>query len=181
PLMVTWNVGREMLGKFLTSTCLGLALGGCSSAEDEDQFTYDGADMQALVVGTWTGDFRLGQADASSLTLELDSINDPESRELACGNRTFSTPGETFRPTCVSGSTLLLSGVLEVADGSLPTTELRGEFSIWSLNLDGGNLSLRSSDDGVSLSADRDESGAWTTCRVQVSGSAIGCSLKERE
>lgn len=180
--MLWWNMGWVTGRKLAPLALLGGALGGCSGADEEDHFTYDSADMQALVVGAWGGDWQPADETGSTFTLDLTSVNDPEARDLACSYRTFSASTPGLRPTCMAGSGLRLSGTLTVADGSLPSTELGGEFSVWSLNLDGGGmLYLATSDQSVQLSADGGQNGIWTNCQARIDGTAVACSLSSRE
>jgi hypothetical protein len=90
---------------------------GCSSsaADDQADFTYSEADMQAAVLGDWQGTAELdGESVAFTLTLRQAPATRGEQDQVAppvrpqCGTRTFVAPAAA----CISISTLALTGTI---------------------------------------------------------------------
>jgi hypothetical protein len=73
-----------------------------------------------------------------------------------------------------------VSGTLSVADGSWDEAALTGGYSIWSLNLGPGTLSLANGDDTLTLSAEQDGADGWRDCRAVADGQEVGCTLDAR-
>jgi hypothetical protein len=119
---------------------LGSTSLGC--ANDEEEFQYSRADMEAAVFGTWTGTFTQDGTTAVPLTLEIREYVDGV-RPPACAQRNFSdgsgTPGLDVR--CSASSTLNLTATLVVEDAGL-VAEFYGDFTVGGLTLTGGDLSL---------------------------------------
>jgi len=163
----------------LGTVLLSVGLGACSSAE-EPEFTYDKADMEGVIVGTWTGTWTPDGSSASELTLELRPAPSGSLRP-ACNSRVLSSgspPG--LHPTCAASSALRLVGNLSVADGSVAEPSLVGELSIWSLNLGPGELSLTNADDTFRLYAQQNEQGGFESCGATAGDRQVTCALDSR-
>jgi hypothetical protein len=170
----TIRVGCWLLAPMLA------AAAGCS-ANDEPDWQYGRADMEAAVFGTWTGTYTPEGGTAVPLALEIRASDEP-ARSLSCGSRSFAhtegTPGLALR--CSEASTLALSGTLSFEGGS-KYEALEGSFSVYSTEFYGGSLGLgyvNSAD--VRLDAELSD-GAWSVCRMFRAPGPIGsCTLDAR-
>jgi hypothetical protein len=166
--------------KVVQLALVALTLGACSD-DDGPNFTYGKGDMERVVVGTWRGTWTEPGGEPSELTLDIRSGHEPGSLEPSCNDRVLSHASQPgLRVMCESSSVLRVSGSLSVADGSWDETQLAGEYSIWSLNLGPGMLSLATDDAALQLSAEQDEDGAWRSCRAASGGVEIACTLYAR-
>jgi hypothetical protein len=162
-------------------TSLVWLLAGCSS-EDTPVFNYGKAEMESAVVGTWTGSWMQGDSPPSSLTLVIDTQNDPSARRTACGSQTFSaSPPPGLRLSCSEMSTLAVTGLLSVDDPTVALDDLSGSYAIHSANFIPGDLYLTSADGTTQLTANQAADFSWESCSVSLDGVTIACTLDSRE
>jgi len=160
-----------------------LALGGvlaplgCSSTSNVD-YKFGEAEMEQLVVGTWSGKWGGDEpdagpsldagasdaADASTsdgganlvpFTLVIERAIRPSAHPL-CDPRQFSSNGSSsasLRPQCVSTSEMPLRATLDVSDGSFAGVELTGMLRVPGAELDEGDLSLKATSADVAIVA----------------------------
>lgn len=156
----------------------GTALSGCFSKE-EPEWTYDRADMEQAVYGTWSGTLTLDGDEARPFTLSIRSHDEPM-RAPACGNRTFQSGTEepSLELECVSVSSLALSGTLAL-EGEDPV-ELDGGFSADSTSLTYGSIGLDFRADVRRLEASW-ERGVFSACSLRNDLAPMGtCTLDAR-
>jgi hypothetical protein len=172
------NVDR----RFLALLVLGLAFSGCSG-NDEPDWQYGQADMEAAFLGTWSGTITPTDKEAAPLTVTIRS-HDDVARAPACGNRDFSgdeaTPG--LRTRCLEVTSLAVSGTV-VGDGD-ESEDGDGWISSYGLSLDSADfwLEYRSSQSRV-MRASWNE-GVWSHCTIldgeyPNEGSVATCTLDE--
>lgn len=148
---------------------VALSLPACAFNNNADPEPNFGAEeMQALIVGTWTGTLTLqGKTSAMQLVLE----HAPPGTSPACSNRTLGVD-----PACVDMTTLGVKGTLTTADGAYAASPVTGTFNVMGLELRGGFLELKLQD-GKSLSAQH-EGGGFTGCSVWADhGEAGSCTM----
>jgi hypothetical protein len=132
---------------FLINPNLGCGGGG----SEDDDFTYEEADMQAAVLGTWTGTLEIGDT-TETITLELEQATaesspsfSPPSERLQCGSREFIKSAAA----CASMSSMPLVGTLSSVSGDLDGP-ITGQAMAY-YTLDSWELEV-SVEDGVALS-----------------------------
>jgi len=166
---------RKLLG------LLVLGLAGCGGNEEPD-WQYDQADIEAAVFGTWSGTITPVDAEAVAFTVTIRS-HDDVTRTPQCGERNLSddeaTPGLGAR--CVATTSLALSATV-VGDGT-ESEEADGSFRAMGETFGYGDLNLyyRSSTTRYLVAEYQD--GTWAHCNVRGAENAnivAACTLDER-
>jgi hypothetical protein len=114
---------------------------GCSSSSEDEEFTYGRADVEAALVGKWTGSFASGRTGTIELNLALAAPG----AQTKCANRTLSLK-------CMTESTAALTGTLTTSDGQLQTVPVTGTIMIGGTTFNNGYVSISTSA-GVNLNA----------------------------
>ena len=161
---------------------LGLGLPGCSGNEEPD-WQYDQADMEAAFFGTWSGTITPTDEEAAPLTVTIRS-HDDVARALACGDRDFSggeaTPGLGAR--CIESTSLVVSGTV-VGDGG--DADADGWIYAFGVSLDDADLYLDYRSSASRTMRVYWEHGVWSHCEIHDGGYpnegiAATCTLDER-
>lgn len=162
---------------------LGLALPGCSGNEEPD-WQYDQADMEAAFFGTWSGTITPTDEEAAPLTVTIRS-HDDVARAPACGNRDFSsdetTPGLGAR--CIEVTSLAVSGTI-VGDGD-ESEDGDGSISSLGVSLDNADFHLVYRNSTSRTMRVYWEHGVWSHCSIvdgeyPNEGMVATCTLDER-
>ena len=150
--------------RFCLAALLALAAAGCGGSDTESpDYKFGAAEVEQLVVGSWTGTWT--DVSGSSARLALELSRQPV-RRTACGTRELGA-GEQRGPQssvqCFSSSEMLLAGDLSV-DGMVSNLPLTGAVNVDGLELNYVHLYLSGTEH--TLSADW-SSGSWQSCSVQ--------------
>jgi hypothetical protein len=165
-----------------------VGLVGCSSTSNVD-YQFGAADMEQVVVGTWSGtwggakgdggagDAEVGEGGASEggagagglvpFTLRIEHPR--ASAHPLCDPRVFAS----YRPLCVSTSEMPMKATLDVSDGSFAGTELTGTLRVPGAQLREADLSLKGTSTDVAIVAQW-LAGKWLFC---VANHATGIRL----
>jgi hypothetical protein len=156
-----------------------LGLAGCGP--DDPEYDFDRADMEAEVFGTWSGSLELEGELAQAYTLDIRARDEP-SRSLACGERRFSSDGESSRSlACMQSTTLEISATLTMADGS-DSADLDGSFYVYGRTLGAGGLELQYRNVDRYLTVEQ-QNDMWRFCRLYAGSPSLGvgtCTLDAR-
>ena len=165
-----------------TYSWLGVALGcsllvACGDADsEEDEFTYDRADVEAALLGTWRGTWASKEEEAVPFELEVRAADEPPLGGR-CDNRELAAPGLSVQ--CVSMSSMPVSATAVV--GSTAPMEFDGGVTIPSLNLSEIWLSLSGEEAPFVIDANWDDVEGFRSCSAQAGGEIIAtCTLDER-
>lgn len=122
------------------------SLVGCSGGTDEEsEWSYDDHDMEAAVVGDYSG-----QVNGKPILVRLSRPKAASSagpnigalpRQLQCGSRSFVRPAGA----CVSVSSLDIDAEVESEASVLASGKLTGQFSVYGRALSFGQLNFPSS------------------------------------
>jgi hypothetical protein len=151
-----------------------LALGGaiaalgCSSSSDED-YKFGAAEMEQVVVGTWSGTWGSETPDAGTSDAGADDAGADGANEGGTGlvpftlrvdrvARTGSSPlcdprPLSVHPLCVSTSEMPLRATLDVSDGSFTGVELTGMLRVPGAELNEADMSLNGTSADVGIVA----------------------------
>ncbi len=151
---------------FCFAALLALAAAGCGGSDADSEsadYRFGAAEVEQLVVGSWTGTWT--DVSGSSARLALELSRQPV-RRAACGTRELGA-GEQLGPQssvqCVSSSEMLLAGDLSV-DGMVSNLPLTGAVTVDGLELNYVHLYLSGTEHV--LFADW-SSGSWQSCSVR--------------
>jgi len=167
---------------------VSIMLFGCGPSEEEAEFNYGEAEIEALVVGTWSGAWRNTPDSTARFTLDVARPATPDQR-ASCTSRTFSTSSVTEGPgqrvACGPTTDMNLEATLTIDDGSLELASLAGHVMIAGEELKGASLWLGSED--LRLEAIYDHSArSWRDCRAtpppgpEPRGPIAECTLEQR-
>jgi hypothetical protein len=143
---------------------LALAASGCGGSDSESaDYEFGAAEVEQLVIGSWTGTWT--ELSGSSARLALDVSRQP-TRRTACDSRALGE-GNQLGPQssvrCVSSSEMLLAGNLSV-QGMFADLPLTGGVWVPGFELNAARLSLSGNDRRLSAEW---HAGSWQECRVQ--------------
>jgi hypothetical protein len=155
---------------------LALSLVGCGSGDEEHaDYRYGAAEVEQLVIGTWTGTWTEA---GSSARLVLEVSRQP-TRRTACDSRSLGE-GNQLGPQssvrCVSSSEMLLAGNLSV-EGMFADLPLTGGLWVPGAELNSARLSLSGNDRALRAEWN---AGGWQACSVQRPNGALlaECTLE---
>lgn len=143
----------------------------CQS-EGEDDYSFDEADMRAVVVGTYTGTVT---STADTITVHIDEATAAtiSSRFSRCSTRSFIKPAEA----CAMASDMQLTAHVVSTHAAIGEAELSGSFMVTGTDLTNGNVWL-SGPSGISLTATYDpDQGLHDWQYVPASASALTLEL----
>ena len=149
-----WLVG---LGALATVAC-----GSDGQQNDEESYRFGAAEVEAVVVGSWTGTWTATSGSAAPLALE---VSRQPAQRAACGSRelTEGATGPAYSPQCVSTSSMQLAASFSV-EGNFSGVPLTGAVEVHGFALGHASLTL-SGTEHVLIAAWSD--GSWRECRVQ--------------
>ena len=154
---------------------------GCAQQEEEWQFSR--ADMEAFVFGTYAGNYILPEETPIAMQLQVRP-RDAVTRDLACASREFNdseqggTPGLDVR--CDSTSSLAISGTLLVNDGS-PPVDLDGWYTVFGSDLEEGNVWLTYRTSAATRLSVAYQIDRWKFCDIRTGDAYIGsCTIDAR-
>lgn len=130
--------------RFLFLALLAPAL-GCSSADEEPDYQFQRADVEAALVGKWTGTFASGRSG----TLEVNLAMAAPGAQTKCGSRTLSVK-------CMTESVANFEGTVTTSDGQLSAVPATGYFVVLGTTFTNGMLELKTAT-GLTLSATYDQ------------------------
>jgi hypothetical protein len=170
-----------------------LALLGCSGSSNAD-YKFGAAELEQVVVGTWSGTWGVEVADAGTGEAGAD---DGGANEAGTGMVPFQLRIErvartaahplcdprplSVHPLCISTSEMPLSATLDVSDGSLTGVALTGMLRAPGAELHEADMSLAASDADVAIVAQWINS-KWLFCRANHSTGRMlaTCTLDSR-
>lgn len=106
---------------------------GCgSSGEEEEEFDFDGDDLRAAIVGTWSGSLTASDGSVRAMDLTLTYVE--PGKDPACGNRELgagrSDDAPGLRPECVTESSIHLTGEMTIDSGELSGATVTGSYYV---------------------------------------------------
>jgi hypothetical protein len=141
-----------------------LACGSNDQDGDAEKYRFGAAEVEALVVGSWTGSWTV--VAGSSARLALDVSRHPAQR-ATCGSRELNEgsgqAGPAASPQCVSTSAMQLQANLSV-DGTFSNVPLSGAVEVLGFELSRAYLSLSGNEHLLTAGW---SAGSWHDCRVQ--------------
>jgi hypothetical protein len=164
---------------------VSVVLVGCGPSEEEAEFAFGEAEMEALVVGKWSGAWLDTPDSTARFTLDVRRPPPPDSR-TSCTSRAFSArsgmegPGQ--RVACGPNTDMHLEATLEVDDASLEPASLAGSVNVSGDTLRGAGLELV--DEKIELGATYGYGvRSWHDCQARMretNAVFAECTLEER-
>lgn len=106
---------------------------GCSSDPADPEYGFGEAEMQNAIVGDWSGMMSLQGQMPTAFTLKIART---PAMQPSCGNRSFSSP------LCIESTSMSVQGTLSTTDKVFDAAVLKGNFSVYGLEMNSGELFL---------------------------------------
>jgi hypothetical protein len=165
------------------SIALFLALTACGGPdEDQDEFEFGKADMEASFHGIWVGTWTPQDGAPSPFQLSIRSPDEPALRG-ACGSRALGDGAEpSLSPLCLTMTTLGVSATVTIEDGTTDPIDLDGFAETGGSKLTNASIELSREGAPFSLFASWNDESGFTECSAFGEGGAAfaTCTL-ERE
>jgi hypothetical protein len=143
------------------------ALPACTTSSESEP-AFGAEEMQAVVVGSWTGSLTSG---GKSTEMKLVLEHAPPGTSPACSNRVLGVD-----PQCIDMTELGVKGTLTTADDAYKASPVTGSFRVMGLDLSGGFLELKLAD-GKTLSAQQQDKGFGSCKLYDDQGEAGSCTM----